>query len=163
MQALTESAKVFRGGDLSDAARDILAQFQTQDVQGFDGYIHQSHSSPSRKGKIELSITIPRNPTGKRIVASPDSANTPSTPPSAGDGASITVESHAQTNPAILKETQPLPQQPSLPLAHATYQRQPAQPAHPHAHPGPGPDLPKKKKSHARKQPPGHIPRPRNA
>jgi hypothetical protein len=171
MQALTHSAEVYQGGHLSEAARDLLAHLETNQGQDFGFFEHQSQSSASRKFKGDLSITVPRNPTGKKIVASPDSANTPPTPPSPEDVPNITVESRAPADSNVPNYTQPTlpqqiqqPQQPQYALTNSFHQNQVPHVPVPHVRPALlSAGLPKKKKSHARKQPVGHIPRPRNA
>lgn len=165
MQALTSSAEVYQGGHLSEAAKDLLAQFENGEGQDFGVFENQSHSSASRKFRNDLSITVPRNPTGKKIVASPDSAKTPPTPPSPEDAPNITVEPLAPAEQNVPTHHQPaVPHQSQYALAHVVHQNQLPHATVPHVRPALlSAGLPKKKKSHARKQPAGHIPRPRNA
>lgn len=160
MQALSESVDLYQNGHLSEAAKDILAHLQTEERQDFGFFDHQSHNSSSRKGRTDLSIAVPRNPDGKQIVASPDSAKTPFSLPSPSDAPNITVESIAPANYNVLGDTQQVQQQPKNTLAHDVYRTGPT-PLQVRS--GVAGGLPKKKKSHARKQPPGHIARPRNA
>lgn len=169
MQALTESGNIYQGGNFAEDTRGILSHFESEKGQGFGLYeeapdLFPGKGSPSRKSRTNLSISVPRLPAGKQAITSPNSANTTYSPE---DEPNMTVESRTPIAVAADRDTQPtLSEGPERQqargertegLQHMASVRQqkhnviaPAEP-------------PKKKKSHARKQAPGHIPRPRNA
>lgn len=169
MQALAESDNLYQGGHFAEATRGILSHFEAENGQGFGLYEEASDTfagkgSPSKKSRTNLSISVPRLPTGKQAITSPNSANTTYSPE---DEPNMTVESRTPIAVATERDTRPtLSERPATqqargertdglqPMASVRQQKHnvvvPAEP-------------PKKKKSHARKQAPGHIPRPRNA
>lgn len=170
MQTLTESGNPYQGGHFAEATRNILAHLESEQVQGFCLFNQPSDTfsgqgSPTKKGRTDLSITVPRIPTAKQAISSPNSANTTYSPE---DEPNITVESRTPTGVASKRTTtQPVvPQRQEAPpfQGNNIAQHMTATNIQPQkidvaviANPQ------KKKQSHARKQAAGHIPRPRNA
>lgn len=149
MQALTATENLYQGGFglYGDATETFVGK-----------------GSPSKKSRTNLSISVPRLPPRKQAITSPDSANTTYSPE---DEPNMTVES--RTPIAIATEQNPQPTLSQAPKAGQVQgdgidQHQSMAIAGHQKHSSiVAAETPKKKKSHARKQAPGHIPRPRNA
>ncbi|KAJ9107511.1 hypothetical protein QFC21_000967 [Naganishia friedmannii] len=164
-QAFAESTG-YSTHHLAAATRTILAQIEAvEEGQAFDLFDHpiitpSQQSGQSRKGKSDLSIKVPTNIT-THVVASPDTLETAL---SVDDVPNILVEPQtADGHEGLSPHEHPVPHMmyplhmPSNPVDDAEL------PGGVQALPSPTPQVPKKKKSHARKQPAGHIARPRNA
>jgi hypothetical protein len=169
MQTLTDSGNLYQGGHFSDATRGILSDFPADNSQGFALYGEASETfagkgSPSKKSRTNLSISVPRLNAGKQAITSPNSANTTYSPE---DEPNMTVESRTPVALAIERDSQPTLSQVTKTQqsqGDGTDQQQSTVNIRQQKHIAVVPaEPPKKKKSHARKQAPGHIPRPRNA
>lgn len=169
MQALTDSGNLYQGGHFSDEARGMLSNFPVDNSQRFALYGEASENfagkgSPSKRSRTNLSISVPRLNAGKQAITSPNSANTTYSPE---DEPNMTVESRTPVAAATERDSQPTLSQVSKtqqPQGNGDDQQQPMANVRQQKHSAVVPaEAPKKKKSHARKQAPGHIPRPRNA
>ncbi|KAJ9123245.1 hypothetical protein QFC22_001441 [Naganishia vaughanmartiniae] len=164
-QAFAEST-VYDTDHLKVATRTILAHIEAAEGSpAFHLYDHpiitpSRQSQHSKKGRSNLSIKVPTNIT-KHVVASP---NTVDTALSVDDEPNISVEPQTANDRDIQSPHQLPPQHMMHSLPMPTNQVDNAEIVRAvHTVAAPTPQPPKKKKSHARKQPVGHIPRPRNA
>ncbi|KAJ9099991.1 hypothetical protein QFC19_005808 [Naganishia cerealis] len=163
-QAFAGTTAGYNTDHLDASTKTMLAHLGATGTHTF-----QSFTSPiftpsqaslhSKKGRSDLSITVPNN-IAKNVVASPDTVNTPF---SVGDDPDITVESRktAHEIPSPPYVAQRMMEQ--LPVVSNQVENVVAKRLTDPADPPEAQPAAKKKKSHARKQPVGHIPRPRNA